>query len=136
MTLADAVNIARRESAKLENDLVSKCSLPKESRKFHLFSVCTLTSLISVEDYHVLTADECQILAERIKITSLPRECKQYIGKNRGKLDSAPQDPTAIAFEGMSGASSAAAARAKGRHSHAVIQRRYTTNKSKPGESK
>jgi len=89
-----------------------------------------------VEDYHVLTADECQILAERIKITSLPRECKQYIGKNRGKLDSAPQDPTAIAFEGMSGASSAAAARAKGRHSHAVIQRRYTTNKSKPGESK
>jgi hypothetical protein len=85
------------------------------------------------EDYHVLSAEECQILAERIKITNLPRECKQYVGKHREKSGDS-ESASAIAFEGMSGASSAAAARAKGRATHAVIQRRYTNSQSKPGQ--
>ncbi len=98
-----------------------------------------------VEDYHVLSQEECEVLASAVggKISKLPRECKQYVGISRAKAkedekaEKAKEDSNAIhhsAFEGMwaGQAASAKAARAAGRESHEKIQRRYTTHTHRP----
>lgn len=96
-----------------------------------------------MEDYHVLSQEECEILASAMqgKISKLPRECKQYVGAGRQaakpETSSAKKDAN-IAFEGMSPGEAAAgkSARAKGRATQAVIQRRYTTHTHKPQQDK
>jgi hypothetical protein len=98
-----------------------------------------------VEDYHVLSQEECEILANAVggKISKLPRECKQYVGISRAKakesekVEISKDDKNAVhhaAFEGMwaGQAAAAKAARAAGRESHEKIQRRYTTHTHRP----
>eukprot|EP01083_Nonionella_stella_P241965 844433_1 len=110
MTIADAINVARRSSLKNENDLVT-------------------------EDYEQYTEDGCKkmVIALSGNLTRLPGECRQYVGAKNStaaaKEDSKknapePVDPFAGLPPGTAQAGRAAAAR--GRATHAVLQRKYT----------
>eukprot|EP00593_Proboscia_inermis_P015140 CAMPEP_0171314298 /NCGR_PEP_ID=MMETSP0816-20121228/50208_1 /TAXON_ID=420281 /ORGANISM="Proboscia inermis, Strain CCAP1064/1" /LENGTH=113 /DNA_ID=CAMNT_0011803019 /DNA_START=66 /DNA_END=407 /DNA_ORIENTATION=+ len=76
-----------------------------------------------------LTMELCQRIAAKVEYeTNLPEECKEFgivvLKRRKSKSDNA------IAFEGMSGASSSMASRERGMISHAKIQRRMTKTRS------
>jgi hypothetical protein len=68
------------------------------------------------------------MLAEKVsKVSDLPSECTRY--PEAVKAAAAPRTTTKTAYDGMTGAQAAMANKAKGRESHAQIQRRLTNTR-------
>mmetsp|Transcript_23221 Transcript_23221/g.22287 ORF Transcript_23221/g.22287 Transcript_23221/m.22287 type:complete len:118 (-) Transcript_23221:301-654(-) len=110
MTLADSVNVARRLSSHGENDLMQE-------------------QFIGAEENERLN---CEALAEKLtSVKDLPRECLAYNAVVNSVLRRSKTSDNAIAFQGMQSgsATSAMAARGKGKESFAQIQRRYTNSR-------
>eukprot|EP00594_Rhizosolenia_setigera_P015434 CAMPEP_0178957064 /NCGR_PEP_ID=MMETSP0789-20121207/10671_1 /TAXON_ID=3005 /ORGANISM="Rhizosolenia setigera, Strain CCMP 1694" /LENGTH=110 /DNA_ID=CAMNT_0020639201 /DNA_START=64 /DNA_END=396 /DNA_ORIENTATION=+ len=110
MTLENSVNLARRLSVQNENDLMQ-------------------------ETYVRYSKSECEkmILALSGKISKLPMECRYYVGRPtkkpaESKTEGEHVDPFAGMYSGQRNA--AAAERARGRPTQAVLQRRYTKARS------
>lgn len=102
MVFADSVNLARRLSSKIENDLLQENMM--DSRHSY---------------------ESCMAISQKLSNSGeLPRECRQYKDVVSNLTASSKKDDTAaIAFQGMGGSAAAAAV------SHAQIQRRYTNTR-------
>ncbi|KAK1732856.1 hypothetical protein QTG54_016394 [Skeletonema marinoi] len=74
------------------------------------------------------TLDKCKMLAEKASSAAdLPYACKKY--PEAIKAASIQRTGTKKAYEGMQGGLAAQAQKAKGRESHAQIQRRLTNSR-------
>ena len=140
MTFANSFNVARRLSAKNENDLLQDDFTGTYVRMDSLWwggwklkhVVCVLIMCIVWTGSEENERLNCQALADRlVAVKDLPRECLAYNDVINSILRRNTKSDNAIAFQGMQpgSAQSAMAARGKGRESHAQIQRRYTNSR-------
>jgi len=109
MVFADSVNLARRLSARNENDMLQE--RVTDSKR---------------------SLSECKVIAAKVaSIQHLPSECHQFIDViNSIPKSSDSNNDLSIAFQGMGNSSAAAiTARKTGKQNYAQIQRRYTNTR-------
>jgi len=96
---------------------------------YPLICVCFFLVWTGAEENERLN---CEALAEKLtSVKDLPRECLAYNAVVNSVLRRSKTSDNAIAFQGMQSgsATSAMAARGKGKESFAQIQRRYTNSR-------
>ena len=108
MVFADSVNLARRLSAKNENDLVQENMMDSSKHNYK----------------------ECMALSRKLSdLNQLPKECHVF-NDVVSNVSSPSKSDASIAFQGMgSSAAAAVSARKKGQENYAQIQRRFTNTR-------
>jgi len=108
MVFAESVNLARRLSARNENDLLQE--RVTDSQHSHR---------------------ECKLIAAKVAgIQHLPSECHQFNDVINAVPKSSDSNDLSIAFQGMGNSAAAAIkARKTGKQNYAQIQRRFTNTR-------